>query len=169
MWNLSKSWIKKSVASLPLWLNHELGGTEQVQHFFLTLNHFHLHGGRTYLNSIHEELARVELVEVAVRFTLGRGLKNEGTEVLPESVGSFWLLDRAEGDITVIVLNKLFSSLRVKLLVIDDSILDNSEVITFWIFAQDKLLLLLASIRGLMLNVTVFNLDNVLLVFVDSC
>jgi hypothetical protein len=69
-------YIMSSLFLLARWLNHEFAWTQHVQNFLRFLGLLHLPRCRAYLNSVNKEATGVELIEVVISLSLGRGLED---------------------------------------------------------------------------------------------
>jgi hypothetical protein len=84
------------------------------------------------------------------------------------SEGSFRFFYGAKRNQAVCILYELFSGLGVKLLMLDDPILQNCEVFVA-ILSKRNLFLFLQRMLTLMLNILIFDLDDVLLILINDC
>ena len=147
-------------------LKHKFARTQDADHLLRTLEFLHLHWGWTYLYSIHQKFAWINLIKTTVRFPLGRGFKNKRTEIFTNIHRSFWLLHRAKRNESILIFHEFLCSFRMKLLMLYNPILSNSEILLN--FLMKSWLLLLGKLRRSMHDIFIPNFDDVLFIFIDD-
>lgn len=157
-----------SIGALVERLHDELAGTQHEHHLFRLLRLLDLPGRRADLDTVHEEPARVEPVEVVLGLALGRGFEDQGAEVLADGHGALGLLHGAEGHQPILILHVLLSGLGVELLVLLGPVLGDSHVLVCLL--QHAALLLLCEVAGFVgvEYILILDLDDVLFILVDD-
>lgn len=124
----------------------------------------------TYFNSIYEKFTRIKFIKISIDLPLRRSVEYQKPKVLFK-IRSLWFFQRIKRRIPVLHLYKLLCSLWMKLLILDQSILQNCKitllVMIFLIKTDNNLLFLHAKLCKLLLDIFILYFNNILFILVN--
>lgn len=148
-------------------LNNKFARTHHSNDLHWSLNLFQLLRSWADLNSVHKETTWIKFVEITIGLTFLGSLEDQWAQVFTDGHWTLWLLHGAERNQAILILHKLFCSLRVKLLVFNDPILDDSHIlINFFIIRN--FLFFNPKFSCLGLYILIFDLDDIFFVLIDD-
>ena len=133
----------------------------------MLFHQLHLHWSRTYLNPIKEEAVRIKFIETSISFSLGRRFKYKWTNILTIAKRPLRFFKGAKGVYSIFVFCEFFGGLWMKLLMLNNSILQYSQMLII-IFGKSNLPFFLQRVLNVfMMNIFIFNFYDILFVLVD--